>query len=142
LRRPGEVALLTVIDAVLDVPVGELPGRVALVRRYLGAALDAVPGSRRATFLVIAQMLARMIGNAFALEQQRHSVKLQPCPEASPARQGRLWVARFALCPRGHFPKSRGLLARPFLLRIGCATCGPARPDSTPGLLRHFTSRA
>lgn len=59
LRRPGEIALLTVIDAVLDVPVSELPDRVALVRRYLGVALDAVPGSRRTTFLVIAQMLAR-----------------------------------------------------------------------------------
>jgi hypothetical protein len=59
LRRPGEIALLTVIDAVLDVPVGELPDRVALVRRYIGVALDAIPGNRRTTFLVIAQMLAR-----------------------------------------------------------------------------------
>jgi hypothetical protein len=59
LPRPGEVALLTAIDVALDVSVGELPGRVALVRRYIGAALDAVPGSRRATLLVIAQMLAR-----------------------------------------------------------------------------------
>jgi hypothetical protein len=59
LPRPGEVALLTAIDAVLDVPAGELPGRVALVRRYIGAALDAVPGTRRVTFQVVAQMLAR-----------------------------------------------------------------------------------
>jgi hypothetical protein len=59
LPRPGEVALLTAINAVLDVPASELPSRVALVRRYLGAALDAVPGSRRATFLVIAQLIAR-----------------------------------------------------------------------------------
>ena len=59
LPRPGEVALLTAIDAVLDVPASELPGRVALVRHYIGAALDAVPGSRRVTFQVVAQMLAR-----------------------------------------------------------------------------------
>jgi hypothetical protein len=45
LPRPGEVALLTAIDAVLDVPPGDLPGRVALVRRYIAAALDAVPGA-------------------------------------------------------------------------------------------------
>jgi hypothetical protein len=57
LPRPGEVALLTAIDAALDVPAAELPGRVALVRHYIGAALDAVPGSRRVQ--VIAQMLAR-----------------------------------------------------------------------------------
>jgi hypothetical protein len=59
LRRSGEVALLTVIDAVLDVPVDELPGRVALVRRYLEAALEAIPDTRRTAFLVIAQMLFR-----------------------------------------------------------------------------------
>lgn len=59
LPRPGEVALLTAINAALDVPADELPGRVALVRRYIGAALDAVPGSRRATFLVIAQLMTR-----------------------------------------------------------------------------------
>ncbi len=59
LPRPGEVALLTAIDAALDVPADQLPRRVTLVRRYIGAALAAVPGSRRATFLVIAQMLAR-----------------------------------------------------------------------------------
>lgn len=59
LPRPGEVALLTAINAVLDVPAGELPGRVALVRHYIGAALDAVPGTRRVTFQVVAQMLAR-----------------------------------------------------------------------------------
>ncbi len=62
LPRPGEVALLTAINAALDVPAGELPGRVALVRRYIGAALDAVPGSRRVTFQVVAQMLARDAG--------------------------------------------------------------------------------
>jgi hypothetical protein len=59
LPRPGEVALLTAIDAALDVPASQLPRRVALVRRYIGAALAAVPGNRRATFLVIAQMLTR-----------------------------------------------------------------------------------
>lgn len=59
LPRPGEVALLTAINAVLDVPAGELPGRVALVRRYVGAALEAVPGTRRVAFQVIAQMLVR-----------------------------------------------------------------------------------
>ena len=59
LPRPGEVALLTAIDAVLEVPASELPGRVALVRRYVGAALEAVPGTRRATFQVVAQMLVR-----------------------------------------------------------------------------------
>jgi hypothetical protein len=37
LPGPGEVALLAAIYAVLDVPAGELPGRVALVRRYIGA---------------------------------------------------------------------------------------------------------
>lgn len=64
LPRPGEVALLTAINVALDVPVGELPGRVALVRRYIDAALDAVPGSRRATFLVIAQLIVRDVGRA------------------------------------------------------------------------------
>jgi hypothetical protein len=59
LPRPGEVALLTAINAILDVPAGELPGRVALVRRYVGAALEAVPGTRRVAFQVIAQMLVR-----------------------------------------------------------------------------------
>jgi Transposase DDE domain len=59
LPRPGEVALLTAIDAVLEVPVAELPDQVALVRRYVGAALEAVPGTRRVTFQVIAQMLVR-----------------------------------------------------------------------------------
>jgi hypothetical protein len=59
LPRPSEVALLTPINAVLDAPAGELPGRVALVRRYVGAALDAVPGTRRVAFQVIAQMLVR-----------------------------------------------------------------------------------
>jgi hypothetical protein len=55
----GEVALLTAIDAALDASPGDLPGRVALVRRYLGAALDAEPGNRRATFKVIAQLIVR-----------------------------------------------------------------------------------
>jgi hypothetical protein len=59
LPRPGEVALLTAIDAVLEVPDAELPGRVALVRRYIEAALGALPGSRRAAFGVVAQMLVR-----------------------------------------------------------------------------------
>jgi hypothetical protein len=59
LPRPGEVALLTAIDAVLEVPASELPGRVALVRRYVRAALEAVPGTRRVAFQVIAQMLVR-----------------------------------------------------------------------------------
>ncbi len=62
LPRPGEVALLTAIDAVLEVPASELPDRVALVRRYVGAALDAVPGTRRVAFQVIAQMLVRDAG--------------------------------------------------------------------------------
>jgi hypothetical protein len=59
LPRPGEVALLTAISAVLDVPPADLPGRVALVRRYIAAALDAVPGSRRARFQVIAELMLR-----------------------------------------------------------------------------------
>jgi hypothetical protein len=67
LPRPGEVALLTAINAALDVPAGELPARVALVRRYLDAALDAVPGSRRATFLVIAQLMTRDTSQATPL---------------------------------------------------------------------------
>jgi hypothetical protein len=64
LPKPGEVALLTVINAVLDVPADELPGRVALVRHYVAAALDAVPGSRRTTLRVIAQLLAREASHA------------------------------------------------------------------------------
>jgi hypothetical protein len=59
LPRPDEVALLTAINAVLDVPAGELPGRVALVQRYVGAALETVPGTRRVAFQVIARMLVR-----------------------------------------------------------------------------------
>jgi hypothetical protein len=59
LPRVGEVALLTAIDAVLEAPDGELPDRVALVRRYIEAALDALPGTRRVAFQVIAQMLVR-----------------------------------------------------------------------------------
>jgi hypothetical protein len=59
LPRPGEVALLTAISAVVDVPADELPGRVALVRRYIGAALEAVPGARHVTFQVVAHMLVR-----------------------------------------------------------------------------------
>ena len=55
----GEIALLTAIDTALDVSPEELPGRVALVRRYLDAAIDAPPGSRRATFKVIAQLIIR-----------------------------------------------------------------------------------
>lgn len=57
----GEIALLTAIDAALDSEPGDLPARVALVRRYLGAALDAIPGHRRATFKVIAHLLVRDI---------------------------------------------------------------------------------
>lgn len=72
LPRPGEVALLTAIDAALDVPADRMPGRVALVRRYIGAALDAVPGSRRATLLVIAQMLARDISQDPAADGGDH----------------------------------------------------------------------
>jgi hypothetical protein len=59
LPRPGEVALLTAISAVLEVPAAELPGRVALVQRYIEAALGTLPGSRRVAFEVIAQMLVR-----------------------------------------------------------------------------------
>ncbi len=55
----GEVALLTAIDAALDAAPAELPGRVAMLRRYLGAALDAEPGNRRATYKVIAQLIVR-----------------------------------------------------------------------------------
>lgn len=44
LPRIGEVARLTAIDAVLEAPGDELPNRVALVRRYITAALDALPG--------------------------------------------------------------------------------------------------
>ena len=65
LPRPGEVALLTAIDAVLEVPANELPDRVALVRRYVGAALEAVPGTRRVAFQVIAQMLVRDASREF-----------------------------------------------------------------------------
>lgn len=60
----GEVALLTAIDAALDAGPGELPGRVALVRRYIGAAVDATPGSRKATFKVIAQLIIRDLAQA------------------------------------------------------------------------------
>jgi hypothetical protein len=55
----GEIALLTAIDAALDTSPERLPGRVALVRRYLDAALDAEPGIRRATFKVIAHLIVR-----------------------------------------------------------------------------------
>jgi hypothetical protein len=72
LPRPGEVALLTAINAALDVPADELSGRVALVRRYIDAALDAVPGSRRATFLVIAQLMTRDISQETPLDQSGH----------------------------------------------------------------------
>jgi hypothetical protein len=59
LPRVGEIAPLAAIDAVLDAPAGELPDRVALVRRYIKAALDALPGTRPVAFQVIAQMLIR-----------------------------------------------------------------------------------
>jgi len=59
LPRPGEVALLTAISAVLDVPASQVPGRVALVRRDIAAALEAVPDTWRVTFQVVAQMLVR-----------------------------------------------------------------------------------
>jgi hypothetical protein len=72
LPRPGEIALLTAIDAALDVPADKLPGRVTFVRRYIGAALNAVPGSRRATFLVIAQMLARDVSQDPATDRGGH----------------------------------------------------------------------
>jgi hypothetical protein len=55
----GEIALLTAISAALDAEPGDLPARVELVRRYLGAALDAPTGNRRATFKVIAQLIVR-----------------------------------------------------------------------------------
>lgn len=55
----GEVALLTAIDAALDAAPGELPARVALVRRYVSAALDTIPGNRRATYRVLAHMIIR-----------------------------------------------------------------------------------
>jgi hypothetical protein len=55
----GEIALLTAIDAALDAEPGDLPARVELVRHYLGAALEAPTGSRRATFKVIAQLIIR-----------------------------------------------------------------------------------
>jgi hypothetical protein len=64
LPRPGEVALLTAINVALDVPADQLPQRARLIRHYISAALAAVPGSRRATHLVIAQMLARELGQA------------------------------------------------------------------------------
>lgn len=72
LRQPGEVALLTVIDTVLDVPVDELPDRVALVRRHLEAALEAVRDTRRTAFLVIAQMLARDASRDRAADGEGH----------------------------------------------------------------------
>jgi hypothetical protein len=72
LPRPGEVALLTAIDVAPDVPADQLPRRVTLVRRYIGAALAAVPGSRRTTLLVIAQMLARELSQDSAAYGDGH----------------------------------------------------------------------
>jgi hypothetical protein len=72
LPRPGEIALLTAIDVALDVPADELPRRATLVRRYIGAALAAVPGSRRATLLVTAQMLARELSQDPAADDDGH----------------------------------------------------------------------
>lgn len=69
LPRPGEVALLTAIDAALRAQPEQLPSRVALVRRYIEAALDSVPGSRRTRFQVIAQMLARDVIQAIQAEE-------------------------------------------------------------------------
>jgi len=56
----GEVALLAAIDAALDGARDE-SGRVALVRRYIGLALEMRPAGRRATFTVIARMITRDI---------------------------------------------------------------------------------
>jgi hypothetical protein len=56
----GEVALLAAIDAALD-GVRDESGRVALVRRYIGVALEMRPAGRRATFTVIAKMITRDI---------------------------------------------------------------------------------
>jgi hypothetical protein len=55
----GDFTLLTAINVALDAPPGELPDRVAMVRHYLGAALDAGPGGRRATFKVLAHLIVR-----------------------------------------------------------------------------------
>ena len=60
----GEIALLTAIKVALDARPGELPGRVALVRRYIGAAVDVAPGSRKAAFKVIAQLIIRNLVQA------------------------------------------------------------------------------
>lgn len=60
----GEIALLIAIRAALDTTPDELPGRAALVREYISVAIDAVPGSRRATFKVLAQMIVRDINRS------------------------------------------------------------------------------
>jgi hypothetical protein len=72
LPRPGEIALLTAVNVALDVPADQLPSRVALVRHYIDAALAAVPGSRRATLLVTAQMLARDLSQDPAADGDGH----------------------------------------------------------------------
>jgi hypothetical protein len=59
LSRTGEVALLTAINAALDAPPGELPDRVTMVRHYIGAALDAEHGNRRATYKALAHLIVR-----------------------------------------------------------------------------------
>jgi ABC-type uncharacterized transport system YnjBCD ATPase subunit len=56
----GMVALLAAIDAALAGAHDE-SGRVALVRRYIGVALEMGPAGRRATFTVIARMISRDI---------------------------------------------------------------------------------
>jgi hypothetical protein len=67
LPRTGEVAMLTAINAALDAPPAELPDRVALVRHYLGAALDAEHGSRRATYKVLAHLIVRDLIRSWSL---------------------------------------------------------------------------
>lgn len=60
----GDMALLCAIDEALDVPPGDLPGRVALVRGYLSYVLGAHPGANRtATFRVIGDMITRDISH-------------------------------------------------------------------------------
>ncbi len=51
--------MLTAISAVLDVPADELPGRVALVRRYIGAVLEGGARRPRASRSRWSQMLVR-----------------------------------------------------------------------------------
>jgi hypothetical protein len=66
----GEVALLTAIDVALNARPGELPGRVGLIRHYLGAALEAAPGSRSATYKVLAQLIVRDLSQTGRLAGQ------------------------------------------------------------------------